>query len=130
MLGYVAIVTHIFEFFSFKARRGLQSSVSDSLKFSCGSGSRIPKMSLWIRIQTPHFLFGSGSKGGKKIKENKERKQIFNLIFQNDIKTPLKMSKLKGLKTDPSMFPFLYSPNEPVYFLGFFSSWIRIRICT
>ena len=25
------------------------------------------------------------------------------------------------------MFPVLYSPNEPVYFLGFFIS--RIRIC-
>ena len=38
-------------------------SVSDPHKFSCGS--RIPKMSIWIRIQTPNFLFGSGSKGGK-----------------------------------------------------------------
>ena len=26
------------------------------------------------------------------------------------------------------MFPVQYSPNEPVYFLGFFTSWIRIRI--
>ena len=26
------------------------------------------------------------------------------------------------------MFPVLYSPNEAVYFLGFFTSWIRIRI--
>ena len=26
------------------------------------------------------------------------------------------------------MFPVLYSPNEPVYFLGFFTSWIQIRI--
>ena len=26
------------------------------------------------------------------------------------------------------MFPVLYSPNEPVYFLGFFTTWIRIRI--
>ena len=26
------------------------------------------------------------------------------------------------------MFPVLYSPNETVYFLGFFTSWIRIRI--
>ena len=36
-------------------------------KFSCGSGSRIPKMSIWIwiRIQTPYLLFGSGCKGGK-----------------------------------------------------------------
>ena len=25
--------------------------------------------------------------------------------------------------------PVLYSPNKPVYFLGFFTSWIRIRIC-
>ena len=25
------------------------------------------------------------------------------------------------------MFPFLYSPNEPVYFVGFFTSWIRIQ---
>ena len=27
------------------------------------------------------------------------------------------------------MFPVLYSPNEPEHFLGFFTSWIRIRIC-
>ena len=26
------------------------------------------------------------------------------------------------------MFPVLYSPYETVYFLGFFTSWIRIRI--
>ena len=26
------------------------------------------------------------------------------------------------------MFPVLYSPNETVYFLGFFTSWIRIGI--
>ena len=25
------------------------------------------------------------------------------------------------------MFPVLFSPNETVYFLGFFTSWIRIR---
>ena len=25
------------------------------------------------------------------------------------------------------MFPVLYSPNEPVYFQGFFTSWIRIQ---
>ena len=25
--------------------------------------------------------------------------------------------------------PVLYSPNKPVYFLGFFTSWIRFRIC-
>ena len=25
------------------------------------------------------------------------------------------------------MFPVLYSPDETVYFLGFFTSWIRIR---
>ena len=28
-----------------------ESSVSDPHKFSCGSGSRIPKMSIWIRIR-------------------------------------------------------------------------------
>ena len=27
------------------------------------------------------------------------------------------------------MVPTLYSPNEPEHFLGFFTSWIRIRIC-
>ena len=27
------------------------------------------------------------------------------------------------------MLPVLYSPYEPVCFLGFFTSWIRIRIC-
>ena len=27
------------------------------------------------------------------------------------------------------IFPVLYSPNEPVNFLGFFTSWIRICIC-
>ena len=26
------------------------------------------------------------------------------------------------------MFPVLYSPNETVYFLGFFTSWIRIHL--
>ena len=26
------------------------------------------------------------------------------------------------------MFPVLYSPNELEHFLGFFTSWIRIRI--
>ena len=26
------------------------------------------------------------------------------------------------------MFPVLYSPYEPEHFLGFFTSWIRIRI--
>ena len=26
-------------------------------------------------------------------------------------------------------FPVLYSPNETVYFLGIFTSWIRCRIC-
>ena len=26
------------------------------------------------------------------------------------------------------MFPVLYSHNEPVYFLGIFASWIRIRM--
>ena len=26
------------------------------------------------------------------------------------------------------MFPVLYSPNEPELFLGFFTSWIQIRI--
>ena len=46
---------------------GIFHSVSDPHKVSCGSGSRIPKMSFWnrIRIQTPNVLFGSGSKGGK-----------------------------------------------------------------
>ena len=47
----------------------VEISVSDPHEFSCGSGSRIPKMPIWIRIQTPNFLFGfgsgSGSKGGK-----------------------------------------------------------------
>ena len=27
------------------------------------------------------------------------------------------------------MFPVLCSPIEPAYFLGFFTSWIRILIC-
>ena len=48
-----------------KSLLGLLISFSDPHKFSCGSGSRITKMSIWIRIQTPKFLFGSGSKGGK-----------------------------------------------------------------
>ena len=25
------------------------------------------------------------------------------------------------------MFPVLYSPNETVYFLGFFTSWVQIQ---
>ena len=29
----------------------LKISVSDPHKFSCGSGSRIPKMSIWIRMR-------------------------------------------------------------------------------
>ena len=49
----------------YKSTSTVSSSVSDPHKFSCGSGSRILKMSIWIRIQTPNFLFGSGSKGGK-----------------------------------------------------------------
>ena len=40
-----------------------QTSVSDPHKFS--SGARIPKMSIWIQIQTPNFLFGSGSKASQ-----------------------------------------------------------------
>ena len=27
------------------------------------------------------------------------------------------------------LYFFSFSPNEPVHFLGFFASWIRIRIC-
>ena len=55
----------------------LQTSVSDPHKFSCGSRSRIPKMSIWIR--NPNFLFrsGSGSKGGKNQEDNLYQ-QIFN----------------------------------------------------
>ena len=60
-----------------KSLLGLLISFSDPHKFSCGSGSRITKMSIWIRIQTPKFLFGSGSKGGKN-----ERKQIIPTNFQ------------------------------------------------
>ena len=92
------------------------NSVSDPHKFSCGSGSRIPKMSIWLRIQTPNFSSDPDPKGVK-IKED-------NLYQQNST------TFFKVLQKDPYfMFPVLYSPEEPVYFLGFFTSWIRIRIC-
>ena len=73
-------------------------------------------MSIWIGIQTPYFLFGSGSK------EDSLYKQIFNEIFKNYIKTLLKIIKHMYYKRIiTSMFPVLYSPNETVYFLGFFT---------
>ena len=58
----------------------LTFGVSDPHKFSCGPGSRIQKMSMWIRIQTPHFLFGSGSKGGKNL-----RRQLKQTNFQLNV---------------------------------------------
>ena len=58
----------------------------------------------------------------------KEYQQIFNKIYQNDTKTLLKISKHKVLQRILTfMFPVLYTPNEPVYFLDFFTSWIRIQ---
>ena len=36
-----------------------------------------------------------------------------------NFKTPLQIIKHKVLQRDPFMFTVLYSPNEPVYFLGF-----------
>ena len=56
--------------------------VSDPHKFSCGSGSRITKMSIWIRIQ-----------GGKHWRRIITHKFFLNLIFQNDIKKSLKINK-------------------------------------
>ena len=36
--------------------------------------------------------------------------------------------KVPVLKNYPYfLFPVFYSPNEPVYFLVFFTSWIRIQ---
>ena len=55
----------------------IMSSVSDPHKFSCGSGSRILKMSIWIRIQTPNFYSDPDPKEVK-IKENNLYQQIFN----------------------------------------------------
>ena len=67
---------------------------------------------------------------GVKIKLDNLYHQIFNNIFQNDIKTPLKISKHKVLqKVLAFLFPVLYFPNEPEHFLGFIISWIRIWIC-
>ena len=64
---------------------------------------------------------------GVKIKED-NLYQLFNLIFQNDTKTPLKIRKHMYYKRILTfMFPVLYSPNETIYFLGCFTSWIRIR---
>ena len=68
-----------------------------------------------IRIQDPKNVHraGSGSRPlifysdpdpdpkGVKIKEDNLYKQIFNKIFQNDIKMPLKISKHKVLQKDP-----------------------------
>ena len=65
-------------------------------------------------------------KRGVNTKEEKLHQQIFNSIFQNDIKKSLKINKLNinlntGITKDPYfIFPVLYSPNEPVHFLGFF----------
>ena len=67
-----------------------------SQKCPYGSGSR------------PLIFYSDPDPKGVKIKENKERKQIFNLIFQNDIKTPLKISKHKGLKTDPYFYVSIF----------------------
>ena len=73
-------------------------------------------------------------KGVKIKEENLNRyQQIFNIVFQKDIKTPLNIRKhnvryYKRILT--FMFPVLYSPNETVYFdyfLGFFTSWIQIQ---
>ena len=62
------------------------------------------------------LLSGSGIRilGGKHYRR-KITQQIVNQIFQNDNKKSLKI-------------PVLYSPYEPVHFLGFFTPWIRIRI--
>ena len=44
---------------------------------------------------------------------------------KNDIKTPLKLENTMYYKRILTfMFPVLYSPNETVHFLGFFTSWI------
>ena len=80
-----------------------------------------PDPSFFIRIRNPKWV---------KIKEENLNQQIFNRIFLNEIKTPLKISEHKVpyyKRILTFMFPFLYSPNETVYFLGFFTSWIRIQ---
>ena len=72
-------------------------------------------MSIPIRIQR-----------GVNTKEEKLHQQIFNSIFQNDIKKSLKINKLNinlntGITKDPYfIFPVLYSTDEPVHILGFF----------
>ena len=66
-----------------------------------------------------------------KIKEDNLYQQIFNYIFLNDIKTPLKISIHKVLQKDP----YLYVSSSiftlsPCIFRRLFSSWIWIRIQT
>ena len=77
--------------------------------------------------------YGSGSKGVN-TKEEKLHQKMFNLIFQKRtfknhkkfIKNRYNVKYYKRILTFD--LPFLYSPNELVNFLGFFTSWIWIRI--
>ena len=63
-----------------------------SLKCPYGSGSR------------PLIFYSDPDPKGVKIKEDNLYKQIFNKIFQNDIKTPLKIRKHNVLQKDPYFY--------------------------
>ena len=60
--------------------------------YGSGSGSR------------PLIFYSDPDPKGVKIKEDNLNKQIFNKIFQNDIKTPLKIRKHNVLQKDPYFY--------------------------
>ena len=63
-----------------------------SLKCPYGSGSR------------PLIFSSDPDPKGVKVKEDNLYKQIFNQIFPNDIKTPLKFRKRDELQKDPYFY--------------------------
>ena len=79
----------------------------DPHKFLCGSRSQ--KCPSGSGSRPPIFYSDTDPKGVKQ--------------FQKQDKTPFKISKQKVLQKDP--YFYVSSSNEPVDFLGFFTSWIR-----
>ena len=84
--------------------------------------------------KSPH---GSGSiifyadpdPGGVNIKKEKLHQQIFNWIFKNDIEKSKWIKKNINLGiTKGSLLLFVQFCIHLMNFLGFFTSWIRIRI--
>ena len=57
--------------------------------------------------QDPYF-FSDPDPKGVNIKEGHLYQQMFNIFFQNDIKTPLKNSKHKLLQKDPYFYVSSY----------------------